>query len=466
MPDTSHRLHWRDSLSSRLLVLTIGAILLIELVIFIPSSVGQRDTWIDNRVQAARIAALALQAAPSQMVSEELSVELLNNAEVLTVAEIGGGIRQLLLAPETPVEGTMVTIDRTAETFLDRLSHTISTAFTPPERILRVVDVSNDEGYLIEILVPEDPLKQDLEAFSHRIFGLSLLISIGAGGLVFLLLLFLVVRPMQHVTEQIMRFRNDPSQIIGNQARTSRRDEIGGAQNALADMEEVVSDAFRQRERLARLGEAVAKINHDLRNSLAAAQLVSDGLSQSDDPRVQRALPRLERALERGINLTQSTLQYGKAETPKPVLQQVNLHDAVQEAAFEALAGSNALKFVNQVPPEAEAEADPDHVHRILSNLIGNAARATQEARGSDGTITASLADGGLAITDNGPGLPRKALENLFQAFTSSTSRGGTGLGLTIARDLARIMGGDIVLKSSGPDGTSFLVMFGSRVEA
>lgn len=466
MSDTSLRLNWRDSLSSRLLFLTIAAILLIELVIFIPSAVGRRDTWLDNRVQAARIAALALEAAPSQLVSEDLSEELLNNAEVLTVAEIGGGIRQLLLAPEEPVGGAMITIDRTSESFLDRLSHTVSTAFTPSGRVLRVVDVSNDEGYLIEILVPEGPLKNELEAFSHRILGLSLLISIGAGGLVFLLLLCLVVRPMQIVTDQIMRFRNDPSQIIGNQARTKRRDEIGRAQNALADMEEVVSDAFRQRERLARLGEAVAKINHDLRNSLSAAQLVSDSLSKSDDPRVQRALPRLERALERGINLTESTLQYGKAETPKPVLQTVNLHDTVEEAASETLAGHAMLRWTNDIPPDLQARADPDHVHRIFANLIGNAARAAIEARGPESAITASVCDGGLILRDNGPGLPRKAKDNLFQAFSGSASKGGTGLGLTIARDLARIMGGDITLKSTGPDGTCFHVTFETPVGA
>lgn len=449
---------WRDSLSSKLLVFTIGSILLIELVIFIPSAVSMRNTWLQNRIEAARIAALALEASPSQRVSEELSVELLENAEVLTVAEVGGGIRQLLLSPETPVAGNMRSIDLTKERFPAKLGHTISTIFSQDDLILRVIDESNEEGYRIEILVPEEPLRQALSNFSTRILGLSLLISIGAGSLVYLVLLFLVVRPMQTVTESIMRFRNDPSTMGRTPKTSARRDEIGRAQNALAEMEEVVSEAFRQRQRLARLGEAVAKINHDLRNSLAAAQLVSDGLASSEDPRVQRAAPRLERALERAINLAQNTLQYGKAETPKPVYQAVKLAEIVEEAAAEGLTGREEITWCNHVPTDTVSRVDPDHLHRIISNLVRNAAQATLEARGAEGQVSISLLGESLRLQDNGPGLPAKAQKNLFRAFSGSVSEGGTGLGLTIARDLARVMGCEITLEDTGPDGTSFLI--------
>jgi len=458
MSEGPQRTGWQESLSSRLLVLTIGAILLIELIIFVPSAVTRRDNWIDNRVQATRIAALALEAAPSQRVSEELSADLLRNAEVLTVAEIGADIRQLLLAPDEPVQAPMKTIDRTTETVFDRYGHTIATGFTPDNRILRIVDESNEDGFLIEILVPEMVLKNDLTAFSHRILLLSLLISISAGGLVYLVLLYFVVRPIQGVTAQIIQFRDDPSKMRSDRPQTDRRDEIGQAQNALSEMEEVVSDAFRQRQRLARLGEAVAKINHDLRNSLSAAQLVSDGLSRSEDPRVQRALPRLERALERAINLAQNTLQYGKAETPKPVFQTVDLNTLVDEAAAEAMAGYSDIGFENSVPVGTTSRVDPDHLHRILTNLMRNSAQATHEARGEDSRIWIRPVEDGICVCDNGPGLPEKAQTNLFKSFSGSTSKGGTGLGLTIARDLARVMGGDVSLGQTGPEGTTFIV--------
>ncbi|MEL7452573.1 MAG: sensor histidine kinase, partial [Pseudomonadota bacterium] len=235
-------LRWRDSLSIKLLALTIGIILLVELFIFIPSAVSRRDQWIDDRVQAARIAALALEAAPSQTVSNELSAQLLANAEVLTVAEIGGGIRQLLLAPDEPVRGDMLTIDRTTENYLARLNHTAGTAFRGAELTLRVIDRSNEDGYMIEILLPEKPLRQDLADFSHRILGLSLLISVTAGALLYFLLSLIVVRPVQRVTESILQFRNDPSATPISRKPSTRRDEIGRAQNALTDMETAVSD--------------------------------------------------------------------------------------------------------------------------------------------------------------------------------------------------------------------------------
>ena len=72
------------------------------------------------------------------------------------------------------------------------------------------------------------------------------------------------------------------------------------------------------RARLAALGEAVAKINHDLRNMLTSAQIASERLAQSGDPKVAQALPRLERALDRAIKLATGVLAYGKSEEPAP----------------------------------------------------------------------------------------------------------------------------------------------------
>ena len=61
-----------------------------------------------------------------------------------------------------------------------------------------------------------------------------------------------------------------------------------------------------------------------------------------------------------------------------------------------------------------------------------------------------------LALADNGPGLPERALANLFQPFTGSGKPGGTGLGLAISRELAQANGGDLVLARSGEAGATF----------
>ena len=451
---------WLDSLSVKLLAITIGVILLVELIIFVPSAINFRNNWLDERVQAARLAVLSLEAAPSRSVSEELSRELLENAEIVSVVKIGNDRRELVLAPKEAVTGDMIEINRSDPNWYARMrmatGHTLSQFFRSDHRIMLVSSNTDMGQALLEVQLQEAPLRADLRQFSSNIFWLSLLISIIAGGLVYLVLDFLDVRPMRGVTESLIKFRNDPGATKVEHTTSTRKDEIGRAQNALSDMEKVVSDSFRQRERLAQLGEAVAKINHDLRNSLAAAQLVSDGLSHSEDPRVQRAAPRLERALERAIKLAQDTLQYGKSEPPAPNLQTVKICEIAEEALIEGLSGFPNITWHNHITEGTMHKLDPDHLHRILSNLIRNAGSATAQARGDEAVISVALDNGTIIVSDNGPGLPKKTLDNLFVPFASSATTGGTGLGLVIARDLSKAMGGDLKLGSTGDTGTEF----------
>ena len=455
--DTTSSL-WRDSLSVRLLVVTIGIILLIELLIFIPSAVNFRDNWIDQRVQASRIAMLALDTSSGRTVSEELSADLLANAEVLGVAEVRPDLRRLVLSSPQDPDAEIHLVDRTNEPWFARARHMFSLLLLPHDAILSVSDVSNHQDARIEVLIAEMPLAREMADFSRRIIILSLLISITAGTFVYLLLVAMVVRPMRVVTASIINFHNDPGAARALHAASGRKDEIGRAQNALADMEREVSDAFRQRQRLAELGEAVAKINHDLRNSLAAAQLVSEGLARSEDPRVQRAAPRLERVLERAINLTEDTLQYGKAKPPEPKMEAANLHDTVSEAAREAMAAFPTLKLNNNIPQSTNAWIDTEHLHRVIVNLVRNAAQATAKARPEGGEISIDLKDNSLFCRDNGPGMPENARKNVFTPFAGSNTKGGTGLGLAIARELMQAMGGDVALDETGPKGTVFQI--------
>ncbi len=441
-----------DSLSVRLFLVTILAILLVEFLVFLPSAANYRKNWLDQRVQAARIAALSLEAAPSRMVSEELSNDLLMRAEVLAVAELSEDMREQILPPAMPLDGAMKPVDLMEEGMLGAIGETVATWSAPEDRKLVIRAMGSAPGRVLEIIVLEQPLKEGLAAFGWRILGISLLVSLSAGALIYLLLFLLVVRPMQRVTDSVMRFRQDPGAWSKRLSPTQRRDEIGRAQNALADMENAVSDSFRQRERLALLGEAVAKINHDLRNSLATAQLASDALSTSDDPRVQRSVPRLERALERAINLASETLKYGRSNTPVARLQTVRLQQVIGEAAMEALGPQAAIVFTNDMPEAAEAKADPDHLHRIAANLIRNAA----EAMTAGGNITVRGDASHVEFADTGPGLPPRARDNLFKPFAASSRKDGTGLGLSISRDLARSMGGELELVSSSDQGTSF----------
>lgn len=447
---------WYHSLSFRLFGLTILAILVVEAFIFVPSASGFRTTWLTERIEAARIASLVLEAAPDRSISEELSARLLENAEVWAVAEMEDEMRFQLLPAQMPLEGGMHALDLRETSSISRVANTLGAFLAPDDRILVVTAEGSAEGRVLEVLLPHAPMKAELYAYARRIAGLSLLIALAAATIIYVLLHLLVVRPMQRVTLSVEQFRMDPGAWTRRLPHTKRRDEIGRAQNALADMESAVAESFRQRAHLAELGTAVAKINHDLRNSLASAQLVSDSLARSEDVRVQKAAPRLERALTRAITLATETLDYGKAKPHPAQLERVALKPALDEAADEALAAWPSVEFVNNVHMLDHVIADPDHLHRIAANLIRNAAEAMSAAGSSPSRIFVSLETNEITFTDTGPGLSDKAARNLFTPFAGTSRQTGTGLGLVIARELAQSMGGDLTLAETGPEGSVF----------
>lgn len=447
-------LRWRNSLSFRLFLIAISTVLVVEALIFVPSATNYRNTWLKDQIEAGRLAALALEAAPSRMVSEELEQDLLKSAMVLAVAELYDERRDMILNPgeEICCTSKIILFDESPD--MSEVIDTLGTFFAPQDRFLIIRAAGSQPGRVIEIVVDETALRNGLAQYGRNILVLSLIISIATGGLIYLMLLLTVVRPIRRVTRSVVQIKEDPGSWRRRLSPTSRSDEIGRAQNALSDMEEAVSNAFRQQERLAQLGEAVAKINHDLRNSLATAQLVSDSLSRSEDPRVAKSLPRLERALERAINLASDTLKYGRSSTPDTKIQSVRLFDIVEEASAEALAAFGDVEFTNAVVTDANAEADPDHLHRICANLIRNAAEAME----GKGAISVGFDGAALSVLDTGPGLPNQAKANLFKPFAGSTRRDGTGLGLALSRDLARAMGGDLELGETSESGTRFVI--------
>src|SRR5204863_7091345 len=124
--------------------------------------------------------------------------------------------------------------------------------------------------------------------------------------------------PMRRVTANLVAFHADPESPARIMRPSDRGDEIGMVERELSDMQRDLVSTLHQKSRLAALGLAVSKINHDLRNLLASAQLISDQLSDVPDPKVQRFAPKLMRSLERAIAFAQSTLSYGRAQEAAP----------------------------------------------------------------------------------------------------------------------------------------------------
>jgi signal transduction histidine kinase len=455
-------IRWPGGLSSRLLLLTAAFALVAEIMILVPSLAAYQESWLLERERAAEEATLAVEAAPEAIVNEKFAGRLLAGAGVNAVALKTEGVRRLLLAAP-PMKSTPVLIDLRQGRTVGWLFEPWRTLFGDKDRALRVVAKPRFRGgEFVEIVVASEPLKQDLFRYLLRSLAVSLIISVLAGGLVYLALSAFIVRPMRRLTESIERFRADPEDPEAAPARSGRRDEIGRIEEELTVMQEEVRQALRSRARLAALGEAVAKINHDLRNMLTSAQMASERLADSGDPSVAKALPRLERALDRALGLAQNVLNYGKSEEPPPAAHTIRLLPAVEAAAEDAGLSPEGARLEAGVPPRFQVRADPDQLHRILVNLMRNARQAIEgeaERRGHGVvTVTAGREDGDtvIRVSDDGPGVPEKALERLFQPFASSGRAEGAGLGLAISRELAQAHGGDLKLVDTGPGGAVF----------
>lgn len=450
-----------ESLPGRLLLFTLGFVMLAQMLIFLPLAAQFRTNWLSDQAETAFIAALAADVARGGTLGDMEVSELLEASDAVAVARVTEGRNELVLYGG-PIDAPLIEADLRRESWSMRISSAARTFTVTDERYIRII--ANPQARpddIIDVIVPEAPLKAALLEYSVGLLQLSLFIAVVTGILLYVTLLYAFVRPMRQLAAAMARFQKDPLDPRRAIVPDTRKDEIGQAQRALAAMQEDVRAALKQRERLAALGAAMAKINHDLRNVLASAQLVSDRLVSFEDERVRKMGARMVRAVGRGIRLTEATLQYGKAEESPPQTMRLNLKLALDEAAADAMATEGEGEWVNAIADGTAIMADPDHVHRIFLNLFRNALQAMTMVGGDIRLSVSAGAEDGymrIEIADAGPGLPQKARDNLFQPFTSSTRREGTGLGLTTARELARAHGGDIVLVRTGEDGTVFAV--------
>ena len=445
----------RIGLSGKLLLLTIVFVMLAEVLIYVPSVANFRLNWLNDRLAAAHTAALVLEAAPSGMVPETLAKKILNSVGARAVAIKMGTQRRLLAASNVP-ESVAQSVDLRSVSAWQAIVDAFDTLFNCQSGdVMRVVGPAPmTDGQFLEIVLDEVPLRNAMWTFSVNILLLSLAISGITAMLVFLALHYLLVQPMGRITRAMVAFRADPENPSRLIVPSQRRDEIGRAEEELAAMQGEIASMLHQKSRLAALGLAVSKINHDLRNLLASAQLISDQLSTLPDPKVQRFAPKLMRALERAIAFCQSTLSYGRAQEPPPDRRIIPVGPLFEEV-YEALGlGLDVpIRWIVAVEKDLMVDADHDQLFRVLVNVARNSVQALQTHGAHDPArdqirITGRR-EGGvvvLEISDTGPGVPEKARAHLFQAFQGSARAGGIGLGLAIAAELVRAHGGDIHL--------------------
>jgi signal transduction histidine kinase len=450
-----------NSLSGRFLILTIAFVMLAEVLIFVPSVARFREDYLRTRLERAQIASLVLLA--DEMIDQELEQELLQNAEVFNVVLLRDEARELMLSSPVP-SPAMASFDLRDPGAIVLIRDAMHRLVTSDDEVIRVIgDPVRAGGLVIEVTMASGPLRAAMLDYGWRIFQLSLVISVITGGLLFLAVRMLFVRPVRKVVGAMASFAQAPEDARRVLTPSSRLRELREAEEALHNLETQLSSALKQKDRLAQLGGAVARISHDLRNILTTTQLFADRVEMSEDPMVQRALPKLIGSINRAVNLTESTLAFGSAEEPAPRLTLIPLAEVVNDVVeSERMAtGDHDISYAEDVPMGLTLRADPEQLYRILRNLVRNARQAI-EATGKAGEIMVAAREDPkewvITVTDTGPGLPKKARELLFQPFAAGGRKGGTGLGLAIAAELARGHGGRLELVRTGEDGTVFAI--------
>ncbi len=439
-------------------------VLLAEVFILVPAISRFREDYILTRLERAQIASLALLASDGA-ISDKLAEELLLTAGVFNVVLRRDEVRELVLS--SPVPGPVVGVfDLRDPSPFALMRDGLVAMFAQDNTVVRLIgDPVQEAGLLLEVTMDTGPMRDALWAYAQRILWISLLISLATGALLFFSVQRLIVTPIRRVIDSMAAYAKAPEDARRIIAPNSRVTELRDAEQALHNLQEDLTQALRQKERLAQLGGAVARISHDLRNILATATLVADRIESSSDPAVTRAAPKLLNALNRAVNLCESTLAFGKAEEPPPRLSKFALRPLVEELVeTEQETSANAatpVEFLIDIPATLMLRADSEQVFRVLSNLVRNARQAI-ETSGTPGTIEISARDteegSVIRVIDTGPGLPKRARENLFAAFQGGARKGGIGLGLVIAAELVRGHGGHLDLVRTGDEGTEFRI--------
>ncbi|MGO4682346.1 sensor histidine kinase [Hyphomicrobium sp. 2TAF46] len=453
----------RRGLPTKLIILTAAFVLLAEALIFLPSIASYRVTWLQERLTAAQLAALTSDAFPGGQIPSALRADLLRTAQVRAIASRTEGERRMVFPPEGDLNIDYVYyLPPEPDNFWDSLTTRLQqakdavTTLLSSDRTIRVIGHSGpDNTNLIEIVIPEAPLKAAMIRYGMNILWLSIILSLLTAVVVYFALSRLFVKPLTRITSNMLHFAENPEDQSRIMPDTGRSDEIGVAERELASMQRQLASLLAQKNRLAQLGMAVSKINHDLRNMLANAQLISDRLVDLPDPTVQRFVPKLIASLDRAIQFCNSSLQFGGVSEAAPRRELMRLKPLLEEVAdSQGLPREGSVAFVNDMDASLRIDADREHLFRVLSNLIRNAVQAIESVEGkTDGEVRVAAHREGrkviIDVMDNGAGIPQKARENLFKAFQASTKKGGTGLGLVIAAELVQAHGGTLTLVDS-----------------
>ena len=370
----------RLGLSGKLLLLTIPLVMIAGMLIYVPAIANFRINRLNDRLAAATTAALVMDAAPSGYVPEKLARQILSSIDARAVAIKLGQQRRLLASTDLPATIDH-DIDMRTVTVWSAIVDALEMMLDTGDQTMRVVGSAPGQAQFIEVVIDEKPLRQAMYRFSRNLLIVALLIAGLTAFLVYLALHYLFVRPMRRLTASLVGFHENPESPARIIVPSQRGDEIGVAERELSDMQRDLVSMLHQKSRLAALGLAVSKINHDLRNMLSTARLLSDRLARSSDERTRSLAPTILGTIDRAARLASDAIEYVR-DRPTPRLARIDLVDLIDEVGVVLQEQGedrdpNLLRtWINEIRGDRTILADRDLLYRVFLNLGRNAFEA------------------------------------------------------------------------------------------
>lgn len=456
----------RRSLKTQIIMLTVAALVCVELAIVTWSLASYRYERLERHMAQDMLVADALTILRPESTAEKLVAGI--QAQTLLGRARSGGIvvrrgeelwrvGRVFAASEVDLVFDMDEVPPLFSRIDDMLSLVL---FGGGRRMVLAQHSPINPDELVELYTTDDALRAETMAHAWDMLLVCLVVTLFLGTILVVALDRLIVLPLAAAAGSIRRFHADPENETADPPPTDRPDEIGELERTIAEMRREVRQSLKQQTRLAALGAAVSRVNHDLRNMLSTAVLLSDTLGQSADPEVKRTAPRLIDSLERATRLCTNVLRFARDQSHAIQITRFSLQNLAEEIGAATLPPTgHAVRYEVEVPRDLFVAADRDQLFRAVQNLVRNAFEAMRDSGKGDRLLVRGEAQPGqvvIEVMDNGPGVSEGTLQWLFHAFRASGKLGGTGLGLAIVREIVRAHGGEIVLASTGTEGTTF----------